>query len=729
MVLLVYPACGPGDLLYGISFDEQHPSARVTLIRGKKEVLLIMKEKGKKFVVFKKYSLAIICSFISVSFIAVPAFAQEEKRGASVFELGEVVVTGKKEVINLATTVTEVTEEDIKARGAQTVGQALDQLPGVDVQTGGKGQSFVRIRGFDQEDVKVLIDGVPAHEAYFGSLDLSLIPVDSIAKITVIKGTSSVLYGANTMGGVINIITKKGGKEPVTELTTSFGDYNTRNYIFNHGAAVGDFNYWLTYGYRESDGFRLSDDFDENSRHVGKDSAYHEDGGRRDLSDYEKQTVNAKIGYEPDKDTKVYLSFDYHNNERGCPTEFDRYWAFSKWDQWHLNVVGEKKLNDFLTLKARGFYVDHDDTLMDVSRDNQQTRRKWFEESAYDDYSAGGELHAYLDFGRFSFLKTGFNYIRDNHKQQDLFDNDCFGVKMGRDEPGRQPEEEYESDTYTLAIEDEIRPTDRLFLVFGLSYDYYKPKQAYNQPVPGSIDAVNPQGGVVFYLTDDTILHASIGKKTRFPQLMELYSEYAGGNPDLDPQKTICYEVGAEHHFTSSIKGAISCFYNDIDDMIERKKRDDESVYVNIGEAGIQGVETTLDMDITDRFQVGVNYTYLSTEDKENDDRELEGRPRHRGNLDLRYQFPFGLSANLQASYTQRQFEYIENKKTNIETTRKCPDFFLINARISQKLGRLWGVGPELFLDVRNITDKNYDEGRGPMPGRNFLAGLTLRYW
>ncbi len=240
--------------------------------------------------------------------------------------------------------------------------------------------------------------------------------------------------------------------------------------------------------------------------------------------------------------------------------------------------------------------------------------------------------------------------------------------------------------------------------------------------MPDSIDTINPQGGVVFDLTDDTILHASIGKKIRFPQLKELYSEYAGGNPDLDPQKTICYEVGAEHYFTTSLNGSISYFYNDIDDMINRETIAGEKVYVNTGKVSMQGVETAIDMNITDAFRVGANYTYLSTRDKENNDRELEGRPRHRLNLDLRYQFPFGLSTNLQASYTQRQFEYDDDE------TRKCPDFFLINARVSQKLGRLWGVGSELFLDVRNITDKNYDEGSGPMPGRNFLAGLTLRY-
>ena len=56
------------------------------------------------------------------------------------------------------------------------------------------------------------------------------------------------------------------------------------------------FNYWLTYGYRESNGFRLSGDFDEESEHTGTGSDYNEDGGRRDLSDYIKKTLNAKIG-------------------------------------------------------------------------------------------------------------------------------------------------------------------------------------------------------------------------------------------------------------------------------------------------------------------------------------------------------------------------------------------------------------------------------------------------
>ena len=668
------------------------------------------------------YRLTLIGSFIVLISISMPLTAEEANKSAEVFTLGEITVSAKKEVPISATTITEVTEEDINAQGAQTVAEALEFIPGVDVRTGGKGQAFVNIRGFEQEDVKILIDGVPAHESYFGTLDLSLIPVDSISKISVTKGASSVLYGANTMGGVINIITKKGGKKPVTELTTSFGDYDTRNYIVNHGAERGNFNYWLTYSYRESDGFRLSSDFDKNNRHTGIETGYNEDGGKRDLSDYIKRNINAKIGYEPEEHTKIYLAFNYHNNERGCPSEYDRYWEFSEWNQWHINLVGEKRINEMLTVKARIFYVDHDDTLTDVSWDTVHTTgRKWFEKNAYDDYSTGGELHTSFDFGRYSFIRAGFSYIRDNHKQREFLDDDCKPVQRGWADPGWQEQEKYEADTYTFALEDEIMATDRLSFVLGVSYDYFDPKKAYNQPLPDSIDTVNPQAGVVFHFTDDTSLHASVGKKTRFPQLKELYSENAGGNPNLDPQKTISCEIGGSHIFNESIRCSMAYFYNDIDDMIESVERDNERVYVNIGETRIEGIEVAVNMRITNSLQAGINYTYLSTIDKESN-REMEERPRHRLNTDIRYRFPFGLTAYLQTSYTQRQFEYDRDGEK-----RKYPDFFLVNLGIDQNLGSFMGINSKLFARVKNITDKDYDEGH-PMPGMNFLAGLTMRY-
>jgi outer membrane receptor protein involved in Fe transport len=697
-------------------------------IRKKGVNEIIWKKQGGKgdFVMSRNLILTVAWACLLAFFITTTSLAQEAS-APEVFDLGEVIVTEKQEIVSLATTVTEVGAEDIQARGAQTVAEALELLPAVDVQKGGKGQAFVSLRGFDQRDVKVLIDGVPALETYYGTVDLSMIPIEAVSKITVTKGASSVLYGANTMGGVVNIITKKAGEKPFTELTTSIGDYDTRNVIFNHGARAGKFNYWLTYGFRDSDGYRLSDDFDEDNTVTGLGTEFNEDGGKRDLSDYIKRTLSAKVGFEPNTDTSLYLSFDYHNNERGVPTEYSRYWAFSKWDQWHLNLVGQHKFSDLVTIKARGFYVDHEDTLKDVSWDAAHTTSpKWFETSSYDDYSAGGELHSFFDFGKWSYMKFGVNYTRDNHKQQDFLDDESFSVVMGWDAPGYLPEEEYEADTYTVALEDEIKPTERLSFVLGVSYDYFEPREAHDQPVPDDIDTFNPQVGAVFDLTEDTSLHGSVAKKTRFPKLLELYSDHAGGNPDLDPQEAICYELGISHDFSETITGSVAYFYNDVDDLIERIRDpvSGDRVFVNVNEAKIQGVEADFDMSFSNGFWAHANYTYMSTEDSSNEDRELELRPRHRVNLDLRYDFPFGLSASAQGSYTQRQYWF-----DSAYNWIKVPDCFLLNARLAQDLGNFWGIDSELFIQGTNLTDKDYYEGNGPEPGRNFLVGLTLRHW
>jgi len=657
-------------------------------------------------------------------------YAQDETAGQdaandNVFTLGEIVVTAERPAVNTSTTVTELSVEDIVATGSETAAQALEQLPGVDVQKGRKGQSYISIRGFDQRDLKVLIDGVPAYEAYEGLVDLAMIPSESISKITVTKGASSVLYGANAMGGVVNIITKKGGKEPVSEVTTAFGNDGAKEVSTNMGGSSGAFNYWLTYGYRSSDGFKLSDDFDPNDPILGIGTDYNEDGDVRDLSDYIKRTINAKVGYDPNEDTSLYLSFDYHNNERGVPSDASRYWAFTKWDQWQLNLVGEHAFSDTLKIKARAFYVKHDDTLTDVSWDEDHTTgRKWFETSSYDDYSQGAEIQSFLNLGKWANLSIGFNYLKDDHIQQDYFEEDTMYVRWGEAEAGLQPETEYAADTYTLAIEDEIAPMDRLSVVFGMSYDTFKPTKAYDQPVPGSISAVNPQVGATYDLNEKTSLHASIGKKTRFPHLKELYSDVAGGNPDLDPEKTLSYELGASQKFNRLLTGSVAYFYNDVSDLITQVDNEDgDAIYVNLNKATIKGIEADLNMNFTEGLLARLNYTYMATEDNANEGRELEGKPKHKLNFDIRYTSTFGFTANLQTSYTSGEYWTDPD-----DEWVKLDSFNLINARLTQDVTMFLKKDSELFLEVKNLTDKNYYETNGPEAGRNYMAGLTIKF-
>jgi iron complex outermembrane receptor protein/outer membrane receptor for ferrienterochelin and colicins len=524
--------------------------------------------------------------------------------------------------------------------------------------------------------------------------------VESIAKITVTKGASSLLYGANTMGGVINIVTKKGSRKRSTESSVSFGDYATQNYAMNHGGMLGKLNYWLAGSHRISDGFRLSSDFDKENEWTGQNSEYHEDGHRRDLSDYRKQSVNAKLGYEPGRDDRLYLSFGYHRNERGCPVEYNRYWSFSNWNQWRLNLVGQKKIGHFVTIKGKGFYMDYDDELVDdAERTVASGGKSWFDKSVYDDYSIGGELHSYFNFGRLSILKVGFNCIEDQNKQRE------YNAKNRKGEiivPGWGDTETCEARTYAIAVEDEIKPVDRLAFVLGLSYGYFDPIKSADVPTPNDIGTVDPQAGVIFSLTDYADIHASVGKKTRFPHLKELYSKHTGGNPDLKPQRTVTCEVGgtSRYRLGNSMKARASVFHNDIKDLIQEIKDDEgNKMYVNVGSATIMGAEAGLDIEVSRNLSFELNHTHLLATDEDND-RYLEGRPRYKSSLDSRYRLPFGSSVSFQSAYVAEQYTYLIS---------------------------LFGSSSELFVSVNNITDENYDEGSGPMRGRSFLAGVTLR--
>jgi iron complex outermembrane receptor protein/outer membrane receptor for ferrienterochelin and colicins len=252
----------------------------------------------------------------------------------------------------------------------------------------------------------------------------------------------------------------------------------------------------------------------------------------------------------------------------------------------------------------------------------------------------------------------------------------------------------------------------------------FEPTKTSSQPAPGQTDAVNPQIGLVYALDEDTSLHASVGRKTRFPNLKELYSDLVGGNWDLDPEQTMAYEIGAAHTFTGNIKTSLVFFYNDVDDLIDMITEDGEKVYVNINEAVIYGAEAGISIPVSEAMDVNLNYTYMSTEDKSNNGRDLEGRPRHRLNLGLGYRFSFGLTADLNASYNCHQ--YWENSDTY--EWDKLPDYFLVNLKLTQKLPDIGKMAPEVFVLGTNLLDEDYYETNGPEPGFNFLVGMNLKF-
>lgn len=652
-----------------------------------------------------------------------------------VIPLGEIVVTGRREAISLATTTTQITQEDIDAQAALTVAEALKATPGVQVTMRcpyeGTG---VYVRGFERHQTKVLIDGVPVYEPFRKVFDLSMIPAGSVSKIKIIKGPSSVLYGANTLGGVVNIITKKRTGKPLTELTCSLGRDRTQRYRIDHGAGFGRFNYWLSGSYGASDGFRLSQRYNNDP----KVSPF-ENGGLRDNSDYIKRSLALRIGFAPNKEKGIALSLLINDNVAGLPvppnptklTEGPNsyHWRFRDKDRWQVDLVSRVKPRDWLSIKVGGFYAQTWLTLDSYSSEK-------FTRLSYRNFSqsqlAGGFLHTSLRHHKTGLLKMGVGYQWDQNRRQD---SRIEGTVV------------YELGTSTFGVEGELNIGARLSAVIGASYDILDPlRVAETRPGPEH-GIFNPQGGLIFRLTDKTDLHLSVGKKTSFPTMRDLYwrKEEGGcwvGNPDLLPEEALTCELGIEHRVSNGLSSNIVFFRSDLRNLITTVAKFEQGKFwrrENIEKALMQGVETSIKFHSTPGFSGALNYTYMETGNRTAGPlkrEELLYRPKHRANLDLRYSFHFGLGLSLQLlGSSEKSYYWVPSGKCLYQIPPgerpkgQIPAYLVSNGKLAYDLTHHLN----LFFSVKNIFDTDWVDrgspkmGYEPMPGRTILTGFRIR--
>lgn len=178
-------------------------------------------------------------------------------------KLNETVISTENfetSVLDTAKNITIVTQEEIQAKGANTVAEALRGVPGLTVNYMDGADAVFDLRGSGataKSNTLVLLDGVPMN-APDGLYNTSQIPVSQIEKIEVIPAGGAVMYGDGTTGGVINIITKSPkNRKNYGSINGEVGSWDTRRGNVNYGTKVGDkFLFDMSYSYSESDGYR-----------------------------------------------------------------------------------------------------------------------------------------------------------------------------------------------------------------------------------------------------------------------------------------------------------------------------------------------------------------------------------------------------------------------------------------------------------------------------------------
>jgi iron complex outermembrane receptor protein len=659
-----------------------------------------------------------------------------------VFDLGEIFVTAEKPpAVQEVSVTTVITSEDINATNSRTVAEALSYVPGVKVSAGRKNEPNVQIRGLDQSLALILIDGVPYYETNFGKLDLNQIPVDDVAKIEVIKGDASVLYGPNALAGVINIITKKPSEKPSAQGIFEIGENGTYKASVSHGMKVGIFNYWLNYSHQESNGWRMSDDFEPKLGTIVRKpgpttQVILEDGGFRNNSDFRTDSVWAKVGIEPNSDAEYYLNFHYITKEKGVPpstiseTVFPQMPAFStlarvtKYDDWGIDLSGQQKVLDQLTLKAKLFYHNHVD---DYTSFSDQTYSDIISVSRFKDYLAGGTLSADFQPVDWNIVRVGFNYRGDSHRERD----DAY-----------LPFAEDFSYTGSVSLENEFNRVKNLSIIAGASYDWFNVTKATmnvtdkntgdllsqeNLDKPDTMDEFDPMIGATYRLDDSTRIFGSIARKVRFPTLQQLYSS-KGGNIDLTAERSINYTLGVSRSFGKYASGEIALFYYDISDFITRDAPHILGVYQNFAKISMLGFELNGQVNPVENLFLTAGYMYNDARDR-SDGRFTDNVlfvPRHKVDIGINYTIPYIITVvDLTALYVSDSFEQLPTPQNPNQLAIKTGDQFIVNARISKTFLKKY----EAYVAINNIFDSDYESELGyPGLGRNFYVGLSARF-
>jgi outer membrane cobalamin receptor len=591
--------------------------------------------------------------------------------GAEV-ELGQVVVTATRteiEISDVPQSLSVITKEEIMNSPDRTIPEVIQRAAGVLITNNGPIGSLTsaNIRGSEAGQVLIMIDGRRINDAQNAQFDLSNLPLtkDEIERIEVLRGGASALYGADAMGGVINIITKAPTQEPYARVSSSFGRFGTQEYSLSHRWKPGPLGYSLFASRTRSDGYRPN-------------------------SDYDSWVLGGELYYDLPWKGELKVSARNTQKEIGVPGTI----TFSDPDDrqkdnlTQLDLNYRDKIGSAVTLNFRGWQNIYRQTY------DPGTQGPNFGPSfLHKNYATGGDLQVNSAIGNAHLLTGGLEAIEDR------VNSTATGV--------------HQATRGALYLQDEIEVARPLTATLGLRYDYHSTYQ----------DQINPRAGLLLRLPGEFRIRASVARSYRAPTFNDLYwpaDAFVAGNPNLQPEKAWSYELGGEKKFGDLAVFKVAGFYRDVTDLI-RWAPGTDFVWrpTNVQTAHIWGGETELIFYPWKGLTIPLNYSYLDPRD-ESTGEPITNKPKHIINAGVDYVTPFGLKSSLKGRYVQY---YVNN------TSTLNRDYFVLDARLGYEFKIYQKFKGEGFVSLTNILNRDYQINEGyPMPPQSLNGGVSIAF-
>jgi len=621
--------------------------------------------------------------FLAAAAAAVPGAPRAEEA----IRLEPIVVTAtrvEQKVSEQASSVSVVTREEIEEKSAVLAGDALQGIPGVDVQRSGSAgnRENIKIRGGLGTHTLVLIDGFPVNSPTLGQFDISSLPVDGFEHIEIVRGAQSALYGSNAMTGVVNFLPRKGEMGRQYGVGASGGGYNTLTWKgFAQGAGERGNLYLGANGF-ESDGI-LENDGTSLFSFLGSGEIGTGGWGRLHalvLSTEERKEVPVDFGTPRDGNHDL--------TRRG-------FLAGARWEIFASEAVA---------VTASGSVFDeffHEKDPADAGEvfpfefdDTTKTRKMTF------------GLQGRFAASRRSTTFLGVEYQKDRGTD-DLASN--FGDT-------RQASSTFNRSVY---LQEELRVREGTGISLGARLDknseagtQFNPKVGIYQEIPGTGARVR----------------AAAGRGFRVPTLSEKSDPFIG-NPFLSPEVVVSWEVGADAElFERRGRFSATWFYQEFRDLIQF----DAAVpgpagfgqLRNVGRAFSRGVEAEGEARFLPEASLLMVYTYSDTWDAANR-RRILGVPTQRGTLSLVLSPSPRWEGRIDWRVESDQLDSPPNGGDIRRPGYARVDLF---ARYRWERGGAEIREIDLIGRVENLLDRDYEERKGfPSPGFHFLLGAEAR--
>ncbi len=662
--------------------------------------------------------LALAC--LGVSALAADPPPKEAPRPApkdDAFKLGEVtvVVTDKQEA--LETVNTRMDAEQIRALNLDTVGAALTALPGVSLTVNSRNEQMLYVRGNDSRQVPLFVDGIPVYVPYDGEMDYGRFTTDDLAEIQVAKGYSSILYGPNTLGGAINLVTRRPSRSFEGDLTAGIADGGGRRAAFNAGSRQASFYVQAGASWQTSDHWRLSSHFAPTVR---------EDGGWRDNAFSRDTKASLKVGWTPNATDEYVVAYQGQRGRKGNPVGTNpqitaNYWQWPTWNKESASLSTRTALGAQSDLKVRAFYDTYENTLVaytdgTYSTVNTTGSLKPTGRSLYRDFTHGALAEFQTTAVPSHSLRAVLQTKTDVHR-------DGTGAI-----PSTKGWTHFEDHYLAAGVEDSISLAQAWDLSLGGGWDQLRPVASgvWNLPRPRAY--WHGQAGLFWRAAPALQVYATVAQKEHFPTLKDRYSLRLGtyvDNPGLAPERSLNLETGAKLALGAWLRVEAALFRSTIQDLIQGMPLPSGLMQMqNIGEVRHTGGELSVGFRPSGAFEAGLGYTYLDRKNVTNPAVKLTSTPRNRvsGHVKVQALPTLHILASVQ-SQDALWDTYANLAKQSV--TARLGGFTTANLSVG------WKATAALQVDAgfTNLIDRNYQLSTGyPMPGRMGFANARLRF-